>query len=942
MTAYSFGNRWMGIIALGDPPPPEPLHKMALRLREKSLSRKIRVDKILTVPVTTLLLSLAGIRVRMAIAGQDARSQESLTLERLIRSGQTPDFRPWLREELIRVHAPEREKQPAAGSRPNHPALAGKQTSLTSERIIATGWGTSYPQAPDSPWLPPTPDPLLQDLRRLNLDLDENALMWVRWACLHRSYLYESVPTSPISPATLDLLATLGQGWMRQALLDIVRSQYGEFTSKAGVSAALATDHQARSALGVWVNATGAAFYGKGEADLLTAGSKSRAPETVAMQILGALSLVTASQTAADRLLELVSFEPSAPEPDWRTLLASHLKREPQFTRTESGPPHDRLFTVTVEANGYAASASAGSAKAATRAASRSYVLQFMPRALPKAPTSTKTPLRPQLYRANLPLHVSACGWTQQAFEVADPGLMSQALTHSSWAYENRALVTEANQSDYGTLAAEGSEVLTNLVRHQYALQTLNASFQIPTSAVASPNVPRDVVVELFELMPVASGVLRSSGTALSPDLKEDVTQAIAAAAWRANGDLLMERQPLTFAQWIRSFTPARDPVTQLQEYCARLQTTYLVDFERRGPDHHAEHRATIIFEMDGRPRWHSQWHSAQTPAKQEAAADVLDYLAGQDSAARASAEAADGHVLLRGMLLAELRAVDPLEINVRKELAIGRLGVDLLAAGAYDGYLRWSVLRSQLLPSSGSAVATRLAQYYEVVLTQQRREAVRHWVIEHTPSRGTSSSDPESASPDPESAERIRRWWAGQGAGRLALLEELLAAMQNSNPVNAVLEYVALQAQVIATASGMTLESERSTDTTGQTLTVRLPGAELSDAFEPVTEVVESVVGGANWVHDSQAVSVTFPNMPTVTDPVSRAGLDAVQRALHDPWLERIRHALTDFLSVAERVLATTTDPTSTQLEELLEELAASELSLVSRLRAVHEEVKE
>ncbi|MFS9669027.1 hypothetical protein, partial [Klebsiella pneumoniae] len=65
------------------------------------------------------------------------------------------------------------------------------------------------------------------------------------------------------------------------------------------------------------MNATGAAFYGKGEADLLTAGSKSRAPETVAMQILGALSLVTASQTAADRLLELVSFEPSAPEPDW-------------------------------------------------------------------------------------------------------------------------------------------------------------------------------------------------------------------------------------------------------------------------------------------------------------------------------------------------------------------------------------------------------------------------------------------------------------------------------------------------------------------------------------------------------------------------------------------------------------------------------------------------
>ena len=74
MTAYSFGNRWVGIVALGTPPPPEPLHKMALRLRAKLLSRTVSLDSTVALPIDALLQSLARLRVRMAISGQDARS----------------------------------------------------------------------------------------------------------------------------------------------------------------------------------------------------------------------------------------------------------------------------------------------------------------------------------------------------------------------------------------------------------------------------------------------------------------------------------------------------------------------------------------------------------------------------------------------------------------------------------------------------------------------------------------------------------------------------------------------------------------------------------------------------------------------------------------------------------------------------------------------------
>ena len=152
----------------------------------------------------------------------------------------------------------------------------------------------------------------------MDLVLDENALLWVRWACLHSSYLYESVSDSPISAAVLDLLATLGRGWMRLAMLDRVRAQRGDLTTNVEVSGVLASDRHARALLGAWIGDLQAAFYGKGEAALIAAGRRTSAPEAVAMQILGALSLVTASQAPADALLEWVSFSPPRPEPEWR------------------------------------------------------------------------------------------------------------------------------------------------------------------------------------------------------------------------------------------------------------------------------------------------------------------------------------------------------------------------------------------------------------------------------------------------------------------------------------------------------------------------------------------------------------------------------------------------------------------------------------------------
>jgi dsRNA-specific ribonuclease len=759
-------------------------------------------------------------------------------------------------------------------------------------------------------------------LGRLGFDLDESATLWLRWACVHSSYLYESVPESPMSSGTLDVLAMLGRSWMRLALTDRARAQRGEFVSNKEASAVLAQDHVARASLGEWIINMGAAYFGKGEQGLQSSGRRSSAADAVAMQVLGALTLVTASQAPADALLEAVSFQLAAPEPDWPTLLVSQLRSEPTYARTDSGPDHDKSFTITVQANGRSASATAGSVKAARRAACRAFVLQHLPGAVNRLELGAARRATPPLaYDVRLPEHARARAWALQAFEVANEGLMSQALTHRSWTHENSGAVARARQRDYGTLATEGSEILTTLVRHQYALRTLNATFLTPPSAIISPAVTREAVGDFFDAMPIAGGVLRSSGTALTPDIKEDVAQAIAGAAWRANGDRLAQRQASQLARWIRSFTPPPDPATQLQEYCSRAKVAFRAEFEERGPDHAREYRATIIFNVDGEPRWRGDWRAGKTPAKQTAADGVLDLLLGQADSQPPQQES-NGRAILRGLLLAELRAIDPDRVSYQRELAAGRLGVDWLASGAYDEYVRWSEKRSGLIRRQQNAVVLRLNKYYEAVLKQRRREAVRQWIVRNTPAQGTEVSDATG---------RVGTWWTGHDAGRLALLDDLLAAIEDDDPHDALLDYVEAQAGVIATTAGGSLESERAEDDGGRTLTLRVAGAGLSEALNPVIEVVDAVIGSASWVRESQAVSLTLPTMPTVDSALSRAGFEAVDQALRDPWLRQIQRALASFLSLTERLFESEAEPTAPQVEEL----SQAELALIQTLRS-------
>ncbi|WP_192378961.1 hypothetical protein [Rhodococcus rhodochrous] len=250
--------------------------------------------------------------------------------------------------------------------------------------------------------------------------------------------------------------------------------------------------------------------------------------------------------------------------------------------------------------------------------------------------------------------------------------------------------------------------------------------------------------------------------------------------------------------------------------------------------------------------------------------------------------------------------------IRTGKRILAGTLGVDLLATGDYDGYRRWARARAQLVPGSVTAIAARLIAFYETVLTEHRRAAVRQWSIQNTPFHGAEV-------PPQQVGEHIDAWRAGPNAARLALLEDLLTLLRHSDPATAALDYIQRQAQTVADGAGVPLEVARSSDDTGLSVTLHLPGARWSQAFEPVVEIVDTIIGGAIWVQEAEVVSVTVPAVPRAVDPISHAGLDVVQRVWSDPWLDRVRDAPTDVLLLVDYLPAPEDELSSAQLEELV-----------------------
>lgn len=378
VTAYSFGNRWVGITGLRTPPPPEPLHVMAKRLRQASLARRIAVTARQSVSVDSYINALAKVRSRAVAAGQSSHVDECLAVERRVRSGRHPQPSPWVHKKLEEHFAPmftpapsKRGLQPA----PAPPTLrrgSGTKTGVRTKSIVQTGWSTAYPALPSTIELPDLSPGLCRLLERSNVPLTTDALNWIKLACLHPSYVHENSPDPSITGSTLSILDAIGRHWIRVAALERIRAIRGEFSSSADCSKAMTVITHIISDIGRWLQEEDSIHLGRGELLAASSGKRTKASSVVASQVAGACVLVTASLTPVNELLRVVPEEIMSPRLvaqsiDWTTLLQNNGGRDVEVEYDRTGPDHEAEFSARMKLRGITVEAKASSKKVARR-----------------------------------------------------------------------------------------------------------------------------------------------------------------------------------------------------------------------------------------------------------------------------------------------------------------------------------------------------------------------------------------------------------------------------------------------------------------------------------------------------------------------------------------------------------------------------------------------
>ena len=212
--------------------------------------------------------------------------------------------------------------------------------------------------------------------------------------------------------------------------------------------------------------------------------------------------------------------------------------------------------------------------------------------------------------------------------------LLSQALIHTSWAYEHHFEMAKYNQQDNQVLAFVGAQA----AGYEDALAAARQAAADPPQAFAFRGLANDGYNSLFRRTDLVSGLLLGAGQAseITEEMGATAFQAIIGAVFIAKSfaDSLAACWPQAWAsmwQTIASPTPrASDPTTLLQEAASamRLQTEY--EFRRSGPDHASQTQATLVLDSETlriRTRVTGSSAARKTLAKHEVSAEVLRTL---------------------------------------------------------------------------------------------------------------------------------------------------------------------------------------------------------------------------------------------------------------------------------------------------------------------------
>ncbi|MGW2821665.1 putative dsRNA-binding protein [Streptomyces sp. NPDC001443] len=562
------------------------------------------------------------------------------------------------------------------------------------------------------------------------------ATAWLGLAAEHRSHLHESRDIERVTPHVLGLLDRLGGTTLDVILLDA----YARW-ARPRKSGEQSVDHTRRRraaelALGKWATDGCLPRMGTGEAQKPAAS----VAESVARQILGVLSLTGAHDTAR-RLVAAVWADldrPSAetgPDPVAKAQSVFGKEGLTYGDDGEEGPDHEKLFRVVARTGIGRSALGVGRSKKGARVAAARALMDKYPQVVkqataPTAPPTEARAMPPQPYRLPDLGHRDAVTDLAAMFELGHraDGLLAQALTHTSWTYENKAAATAVHQRANDLLAHHGAFVIDHLAAHTRARTAFARDLRLDEDDTRLLTSSEEATARLGGVLAVSDGLLTGHGergegrAAIS-----DAAQAVVAAAWRTRGPELLRRRPVVLDEWLTALDHGHDPVTVLNALTAMYGMTYDSVYQTSGPDHDKTYTATAVLrENNGRVhRWTGRpdGHSGKPEAKQTTAQEILDILAAPASADVFDTLTLHRRDLLTGLFRAQLDGLGtPTERQRTRILARGDLGADLLATGDTEAFLAWAERVGTLLGPDGAPVPEALGALYRQVLDDTRR----------------------------------------------------------------------------------------------------------------------------------------------------------------------------------------------------------------------------
>ncbi|MFI8989874.1 ATP-binding protein [Streptomyces antimycoticus] len=308
------------------------------------------------------------------------------------------------------------------------------------------------------------------------------------------------------------------------------------------------------------------------------------------------------------------------------------------FAYERVGPEHAPVFhAVVTDARSRTGLGSGPSKKAASQRAAHDFLRRHMPQEFTKEQDTTACAEQPRELHPTF-AHSRAVRQLQVLFSLHDSAraLLSQALVHPSWAYENRGEIKRRSQQDYQVLAHMGSHILQyehflSLARHAVIDTPDTAGFQWQ---------PNEVYDAAFQLVGLAEGVLLGAGQAslgTTSEIRADVFQAVIGAVGAADDfeAPLASRWPTAWSSAWEKIMPTRgrqqDPTTRLQQAASAMKLQLDFEFDSAGPRHDEAFQATALLQstmLGGHFRVPGpRIKGGKTPAKHEVSTIILEIL---------------------------------------------------------------------------------------------------------------------------------------------------------------------------------------------------------------------------------------------------------------------------------------------------------------------------